>query len=250
MIKKLFSTLILFCFMIINAQDIITLKKEQENIKAKVLEITDTIIKYKSWDNIDGPIYNLFIKDVVSIKYKNGKQDIFAEKINTKIDKTNNHIERNQKIIDDHPSLNKENTPKFVDNSNQTLKDFEIALSNNQRQKAGAWGKTNTRSIVGTKSNIRFSKKNIPKIVIQLESATANPYSICELALCQVKERRTFIDSKEGMGGIIQQERVKIDFKKLDENGFYEITLPSTISKGEYFFMIQNSADVFAFAID
>ena len=40
----------------VSAQDII-LKKNADEIQAKVLKVTETEIEYKKWENLDGPIY-------------------------------------------------------------------------------------------------------------------------------------------------------------------------------------------------
>ena len=58
------------------AQDVITLKTG-EDINAKVIEIGSTEIKYKKWNNQDGPTYSQSISEVFSIKYQNGDKDIF-----------------------------------------------------------------------------------------------------------------------------------------------------------------------------
>jgi hypothetical protein len=74
---KGYSNSILVIFLILNvffcnAQDII-IKKKGKDIKAKVLEITQTIIKYKRFDNLNGPIYIIPKIDVYTIRYKNGR---------------------------------------------------------------------------------------------------------------------------------------------------------------------------------
>jgi hypothetical protein len=51
--------------------DVITFRKGSE-VKAKVLEINETQIKYKKCDNIDGPLITVNKNDVYSIKYVNG----------------------------------------------------------------------------------------------------------------------------------------------------------------------------------
>lgn len=52
------------------AQDII-IKQDKTEIKSKVSEITETTIKYKKWDNIDGPLYSLSKNEVFVIVYSN-----------------------------------------------------------------------------------------------------------------------------------------------------------------------------------
>ncbi|MDF7817666.1 hypothetical protein P1X15_08665 [Runella sp. MFBS21] len=91
--KKNFLTAILvlfsltFCF----SQDIIT-KKTSEDIQAKVTEITTTEIKYKKFDNLNGPVFTILKSDVLMIRYQNGSKDIFTEsqKANTSTNMDNN----------------------------------------------------------------------------------------------------------------------------------------------------------------
>lgn len=69
--------LILFLFLIIsignciNAQDIIT-KTDNTVIKAKILEISSTELRYKKFDYLDGPTIILSNKEIKSINYPNG----------------------------------------------------------------------------------------------------------------------------------------------------------------------------------
>lgn len=62
--------------MITNAQDVI-LKKDGSEIEAKVLEITDQLIKYKEFDFQEGPIRNINISEVSTITYENGREEVF-----------------------------------------------------------------------------------------------------------------------------------------------------------------------------
>jgi len=61
---------------ITNAYDIILLKSGDE-IKAKVLEVTDQQIKYKEFDFQSGPTRNLNISEVFMITYENGRKEVF-----------------------------------------------------------------------------------------------------------------------------------------------------------------------------
>lgn len=63
-------------FNAINAQDNITLKNGDE-VKAKVIEINDTEIKYKNFDDKEGPTRILYRSEVFLIKYQNGTKDVF-----------------------------------------------------------------------------------------------------------------------------------------------------------------------------
>jgi hypothetical protein len=75
--KKLFFYII--GFLLLNttyAQDII-LKRNGDEIKAKVQEVGITEIKYKKFDNPDGPMYTILKSEVFLIKYENGTKDVF-----------------------------------------------------------------------------------------------------------------------------------------------------------------------------
>jgi hypothetical protein len=77
--KILLSTLaVIFTMGICFPQDVIT-KKTGDELKAKVLEVGQTEIKYKNFDNPDGPTYSISKSEVLLIRYENGSKDIFTE---------------------------------------------------------------------------------------------------------------------------------------------------------------------------
>ncbi|MCL1822379.1 MAG: hypothetical protein FWG22_06110, partial [Prolixibacteraceae bacterium] len=61
----------------LNAQDIIT-KKNAEEIKAKVVEVSKDEVKYKRYGSESGPTYTLPVSDIFMIKYENGDKDVFG----------------------------------------------------------------------------------------------------------------------------------------------------------------------------
>ena len=71
------------------SQDIIT-KKSGEDISAKISEVTQTEIKYKKFDNLEGPIFTILKSEVLMIRYANGTKDIFKEEIQQQQTNTNN----------------------------------------------------------------------------------------------------------------------------------------------------------------
>lgn len=96
---KGFSILFLVAFFISSvfsssAQDILITKKGQD-IPAKVLEISLTTIKYKRFDNINGPIYNIPKEDVLMIRYQNGTKEM----LNGGLTKNENQITPKQSLI-------------------------------------------------------------------------------------------------------------------------------------------------------
>jgi len=81
------------------AQDVITLKSGEE-IKAKVEEISSSEIRYKRFENLDGPTIVIAKQDVFFIKYENGTREVInsieSETNNTSISEPDN---RNIEIV-------------------------------------------------------------------------------------------------------------------------------------------------------
>jgi hypothetical protein len=79
----------------LNAQDLI-LRRNGDEISAKVQEVGITEIKYKKFDNPNGPIYTILKSDVFLIKYENGTKDVFPAENNEQQNKnqqTNNNTQ-------------------------------------------------------------------------------------------------------------------------------------------------------------
>ncbi|TXH53287.1 MAG: hypothetical protein E6Q89_09685 [Bacteroidia bacterium] len=68
--------LFLFLYNISYGQDVVT-KKDGEELKTKIIEIGVSEIKYKKFDNLEGPIYSIPKKEVSVIKFENGVEEIF-----------------------------------------------------------------------------------------------------------------------------------------------------------------------------
>ncbi|MFN9108868.1 MAG: hypothetical protein ACK5XN_02145 [Bacteroidota bacterium] len=78
--KQLFllCSLLLFGSSGLAGQDLIT-RKTGEDIQAIVLEVGANEVKYRKFDNPEGPIYVLLKKEILMIRYKNGSKDVFIE---------------------------------------------------------------------------------------------------------------------------------------------------------------------------
>lgn len=81
MTKSIF-TLLAFISISITAfsQDVIT-QKSGEDIQAKILEVNQTDVKYKKFDNQNGPTFTLLKSEVIMIKYENGTNDYFNKNL-------------------------------------------------------------------------------------------------------------------------------------------------------------------------
>lgn len=70
------------------AQDVIV-RTDKTEIKAKVTEVTETIIKYRKWEMQDGPLYNINKSDVFMIIYANGQRETFSAASNDRSNLSN-----------------------------------------------------------------------------------------------------------------------------------------------------------------
>jgi hypothetical protein len=84
-----------------HCQDIIINKKGDE-IKSKVTEISNSEIRYKKFDNLDGPVIVISKKEVVTILYQNGSRETFTESNNATNNTTIQPIVSNYDISKDY----------------------------------------------------------------------------------------------------------------------------------------------------
>lgn len=77
--KKIISLLAFFALVNISYSQDVIMKKNGDEIKSKVEEITDEVIKYKKFDNIEGPSYSISKSEVFIIKYSNGTKEVIGQ---------------------------------------------------------------------------------------------------------------------------------------------------------------------------
>ncbi|MBQ0787285.1 MAG: hypothetical protein KBT69_07280 [Oceanihabitans sp.] len=232
------------------SQDRIILIEDNEEIKSKVLEITDTTIKYKKWGNLEGPLYNIKISLVSKINYSNGSEDEFKKESKQSATKAQIHIESQPKTIGGYPNLPLEDVPYNLNKKDNTLITLESAISSTEREKAGIWGHKNFRRIAGNSSHIRLSKREKLVFLVKLNDPKDNPYSIVELREFEVTAERKNLLFTEGAKGKKNEKVISFDIEKLNDSGLYKISIPSKLSKGEYFFNIIDQDEVFAFGVE
>ena len=75
--KNILALAVLFSALLAQGQDAIY-KKDKTKLDAKVLEVGNWDVKYKSAANPDGPVYTISKSDIVIIIYQNGTSDIFS----------------------------------------------------------------------------------------------------------------------------------------------------------------------------
>lgn len=69
-----------------------------DDISVKVVEITQSEIKYKKCDNLNGPIYSITKSEVFTIRYSNGSKEIIKQSTTNKSDNTPNDISNSKEI--------------------------------------------------------------------------------------------------------------------------------------------------------
>ncbi len=73
--KTLFTLLALVTVIVCQAQDVIT-KRNGDELKARVLEINPSDIKYKRFDNLEGPTISILKSEVFMIVFENGTKEV------------------------------------------------------------------------------------------------------------------------------------------------------------------------------
>ena len=76
--KKIILVVLIFIGLKAGAQDLI-IKLDKTEIKSKVLEIADDIIKYKKFEKLDGPTYSIKKGEVFMIIYKDGTKEYMEQ---------------------------------------------------------------------------------------------------------------------------------------------------------------------------
>jgi len=159
-------SLILVCTIglgiIANAQDVITLKNGTD-IKAVIQDIGNIEVKYKKFDNLNGPNYTLEKSEILMIRYENGTKDIFSEETksndNSAIN-TNFILKKNSKIfLDLHPKLTKSQQKKVSNLFEENFKKIGVCCV----YKADIDSTNNTADIV-----IKWINRPFNRIAIQI----------------------------------------------------------------------------------
>jgi len=111
--KKIF---LFFCLLYVAtsySQDIIV-KKDGSIIKAKITDVEEENIKYKKFENPDGPSYTVAKANIISITYANGEVEKFASS-EPKKEEEKKEEEKKEENSSENPLLNDENMKKTIE---------------------------------------------------------------------------------------------------------------------------------------
>ncbi len=75
--KRLFLFMLLIICELSFAQDIIV-TKDNQRIDARIIEVSETTIKYKKTTNLDGPTFSVQTDKIASVIYQNGDVQTFS----------------------------------------------------------------------------------------------------------------------------------------------------------------------------
>ena len=87
----IFSIVALFPVSMLSAQDLIT-TNEGKDIEAKILEVNPDNIKFKKFNNLEGPTFTMLKSDILIVRYENGESDVFASN-HQRLRKSNNILD-------------------------------------------------------------------------------------------------------------------------------------------------------------
>ncbi len=135
------------------AQDIIVEKNGNE-IESKILEVGLSIVKYKKFDNLNGPTFEILKSQIFMIKYENGTKDVF-----NKIDQK------------------KEDKPKASNLVEDDSRDRTLAFTSNHRSTSIAYG---VGALIGgiTRFDGYESSKVIGPLMFGFDRALSEKFSI------------------------------------------------------------------------
>lgn len=95
----------------IQAQDVIV-KTDNSTILGKIEEVSNESIKYRMWNNLEGPLYVLNISEIISINYNNGSVEVYNDKSSQNVN-SESQENANISIIAAPAEDNKEQKDKY-----------------------------------------------------------------------------------------------------------------------------------------
>lgn len=80
--KFTFIAVLIFSSIFVNAQDVIY-KNDGTEIKVKIIELTTETVKYKNFEQLQGPTRNILLSDVFMIIYEDGTKEVIKKDATT-----------------------------------------------------------------------------------------------------------------------------------------------------------------------
>ncbi|MBN1639386.1 MAG: hypothetical protein JW866_10485 [Ignavibacteriales bacterium] len=115
--KITFIAVLFFSSIFVNAQDIIY-KTDGTEIKVKIIELTTETVKYKNFEQLQGPIRNILLSDVFMIIYEDGTKEVIKKNNNTELE-TQSQAQQQQP-----PTIIMPKIESIANNSSLNYQDF------------------------------------------------------------------------------------------------------------------------------
>jgi len=170
---------------------IITLKNG-EDIQALIQEIGELEVKYKKYENSNGPNYTLKKSEIFMIRYSNGSKDVFVDTVTHISTKTDKQNAQNQ-VLNQPPRIETDKkmyiwAPEVRQySSTSSLNGVNVAIEIKDSRLVAPKSKVNAtftqisnainKSITDTYGKDFINNKSDIKIVIEVEAYAATFYS-------------------------------------------------------------------------
>lgn len=244
------------------SQDIIV-KNDKLEIKSKILEITEELIKYKKFEMLDGPTYSINKIEVFMLLYANGTKEYIENKVIPK--------PATQTMQDTATDAHNEILEPGIYYFNPLTQHYlEIDGSNITSSKQGGLGQAILRSTVsglfnakervtlgGSHASIEI-RLDTPIFLFVIDIAakgfnnTTNylgkvnsPNDFFLVKLKEKNDRREIVVGKSNnvssTQGIDDKQKIAFKYQKI-KKGFYKVVTEAKLEKGEYCFMFASAS--------
>lgn len=169
-----YSLCLLFITLSLTAQDIIV-TTDARKIEAKILEVSKSEIKYKEFDNIDGPTFILETAEISSITFSNGKVRLY-----------NQPSEPAAQPLSGAPDNSSENNSSSTEEEPQI--ELYVGLQGKERQALIEYLEGYPKNLVAVKGDysMLFDKKARVYLDLEMDSAQSVRYWYEEMS-CKVE---------------------------------------------------------------
>jgi len=244
------------------SQDIIV-KNDKSEIKSKILEITEELIKYKKFEMPDGPTYSINKADVFMLLYANGNKEYIENKV---IPKPASQPAQDTTTDAENDILE----PGIYYFNPLTQHYLEIDGSNITSSKQGGLGQAILRNTVSGLFNAKERvtlggshaaieiKLDTPVFLFVIDVAakgfnnTTNylgkvnsPNDFFLVRLKEKNDSREIVVGKSNnvssTQGIDDKQKVAFKYQKI-KKGFYKVVPETKLEKGEYCFMFASAS--------
>lgn len=182
--KLIIFSILIFQFLFSTAQDKIVTTTGEE-ILAKVLEILPLEVKYKRFDNLEGPLYSLSKKDIVLITFENGTVETMnsLEENSTKtFSEKQQNFKQKDKIVNEItiPTINSEGQISINNQPANAQSLYTLGRADASRTYTGY--KT-PAALITAASVLAFGYSIIPTVAVVASKPNPTSFSITNQAL-------------------------------------------------------------------